>query len=75
SYGLNLSPQSTALESYLIKPVQRVLKYPLLMRELHGFTAQTSPDYQSVESALHSIKQRSYYRQSCWQYVSIQVII
>ncbi|KAL0163926.1 hypothetical protein M9458_039679, partial [Cirrhinus mrigala] len=25
---------SSTLESYLIKPVQRVLKYPLLLREL-----------------------------------------
>ena len=25
---------STAFESYLIKPVQRVLKYPLILREL-----------------------------------------
>ena len=31
----NFCPQhSTALESYLIKPIQRILKYPLLLTQL-----------------------------------------
>ena len=31
----NVCPQhSTALESYLIKPIQRILKYPLLLTQL-----------------------------------------
>ena len=29
-----LLQMSTAFESYIIKPVQRVLKYPLIIREL-----------------------------------------
>uniref|UniRef100_A0A3Q2ZKT1 TIAM Rac1 associated GEF 1 n=1 Tax=Hippocampus comes TaxID=109280 RepID=A0A3Q2ZKT1_HIPCM len=33
---------SSTLESYLIKPIQRVLKYPLLLRELYSLTDQVS---------------------------------
>ena len=29
---------SAALESYLIKPIQRILKYPLLLKQLHELT-------------------------------------
>eukprot|EP01134_Creolimax_fragrantissima_P008152 CFRG8152T1 len=49
--------QSRTLESYLIKPVQRVLKYPLLMRELHSFTLPESADFSNVEQALSAIKE------------------
>lgn len=36
---------SSSLESYLIKPVQRVLKYPLLLRELVFLTDTESPEH------------------------------
>ena len=36
---------SSSLESYLIKPVQRVLKYPLLLRELVSLTDPESPEH------------------------------
>ena len=36
---------SSTLESYLIKPVQRVLKYPLLLRELVSLTDAQSPEH------------------------------
>lgn len=36
---------SSTLESYLIKPVQRVLKYPLLLRELVSLTDQDSEEH------------------------------
>ncbi|EPQ04260.1 T-lymphoma invasion and metastasis-inducing protein 1 [Myotis brandtii] len=36
---------SATLESYLIKPIQRVLKYPLLLRELFALTHYTTPLY------------------------------
>lgn len=36
---------STTLESYLIKPVQRVLKYPLLLRELVSLTDTDSEEH------------------------------
>lgn len=42
----NLSKQhSSTLESYLIKPVQRVLKYPLLLRELVSLTDCDSEEH------------------------------
>lgn len=36
---------SSTLESYLIKPVQRVLKYPLLLRELVSLTDADSEEH------------------------------
>lgn len=36
---------SSTLESYLIKPVQRVLKYPLLLRELVSLTDSDSEEH------------------------------
>lgn len=36
---------SSTLESYLIKPVQRVLKYPLLLRELVSLTDHDSEEH------------------------------
>ncbi|KAI9022878.1 hypothetical protein CLU79DRAFT_701969, partial [Phycomyces nitens] len=56
------------LPSLLIKPVQRVLKYPLLLKELVGMTPTTHPDYeqltiatkeiQGVADAINEIKRR-----------------
>lgn len=34
---------SSAVQSYLIKPVQRILKYPLLLREMMYVRENTSP--------------------------------
>lgn len=47
---------SASLESYLIKPVQRVLKYPLLLRELVSLTAPESPEHQHLtgETVAHT---------------------
>eukprot|EP01124_Arcella_intermedia_P018650 TRINITY_DN2574_c0_g1_i2.p1 TRINITY_DN2574_c0_g1~~TRINITY_DN2574_c0_g1_i2.p1 ORF type:complete len:837 (-),score=193.64 TRINITY_DN2574_c0_g1_i2:1416-3926(-) len=39
-----------SLNDYLIKPVQRLCKYPLLFRELAKFTPKDHPDYNSVIS-------------------------
>lgn len=36
----------------MIKPVQRVLKYPLLLRELRKETPETDPDYDNLTQAL-----------------------
>lgn len=36
---------ASTLESYLIKPVQRVLKYPLLLRELVSLTDHDSEEH------------------------------
>lgn len=36
---------SATLESYLIKPIQRILKYPLLLQQLKGLTDTDSNEY------------------------------
>lgn len=46
---------SSTLESYLIKPVQRVLKYPLLLKELVSLTDNESEEhYHLTGNFLHS---------------------
>eukprot|EP00158_Paraphelidium_tribonemae_P002923 Partr_v1_DN25782_c0_g1_i1_m74648 putative guanine nucleotide exchange factor len=39
------------LESYLLKPVQRICKYPLLLREILKKTPAEHPDYKGLEMA------------------------
>lgn len=36
---------SATLESYLIKPIQRILKYPLLLTQLRSLTLPDSSEY------------------------------
>merc|ERR550519_2275686 len=43
---------STALESYLIKPIQRILKYPLLLTQLKNLTDVHSDEHQHLVEAL-----------------------
>lgn len=45
---------SSTLESYLIKPVQRVLKYPLLLRELVSLTDPESPEHTHLTGTTHT---------------------
>ncbi|XP_028252589.1 T-lymphoma invasion and metastasis-inducing protein 2 [Parambassis ranga] len=47
---------SSSLESYLIKPVQRVLKYPLLLRELVSLTDPESPEHTHLTEALRAME-------------------
>ncbi|KAK2855830.1 hypothetical protein Q5P01_004565 [Channa striata] len=47
---------SSSLESYLIKPVQRVLKYPLLLRELVSLTDPESPEHAHLSEALRAME-------------------
>ncbi|XP_056623597.1 rho guanine nucleotide exchange factor TIAM2 isoform X2 [Triplophysa dalaica] len=47
---------STTLESYLIKPVQRVLKYPLLLRELVSLTDIDSEEHYHLTEALKEME-------------------
>ncbi|XP_034555401.1 T-lymphoma invasion and metastasis-inducing protein 2 [Notolabrus celidotus] len=47
---------SSSLESYLIKPVQRVLKYPLLLRELVSLTDSESPEHTHLTEALRAME-------------------
>lgn len=36
---------SSTLESYLIKPIQRILKYPLLLQQLRNLTDSRSDEH------------------------------
>ncbi|KAM9466722.1 rho guanine nucleotide exchange factor TIAM2 isoform 2-T4 [Clarias gariepinus] len=47
---------SYTLESYLIKPVQRVLKYPLLLRELVSLTDTDSEEHYHLTEALKAME-------------------
>ncbi|MEQ2175389.1 hypothetical protein GOODEAATRI_017466, partial [Goodea atripinnis] len=42
---------SYTLESYLIKPIQRVLKYPLLLRELYSLTDPDSEEHYHLDAS------------------------
>lgn len=43
------------LQSFLIKPIQRVCKYPLLLRELIKYTPENHPDWDPLQSAFSKI--------------------
>lgn len=44
------------LASLLIKPVQRMLKYPLLLQEVVAATSPTHPDYASLTTAVEEMQ-------------------
>ncbi|XP_077205053.1 rho guanine nucleotide exchange factor TIAM2 isoform X2 [Paroedura picta] len=46
---------SSTLESFLIKPVQRVLKYPLLLKELVSLTDTESEEHHHLTEALKAM--------------------
>ncbi|XP_059542277.1 rho guanine nucleotide exchange factor TIAM1 isoform X3 [Myotis daubentonii] len=46
---------SATLESYLIKPIQRVLKYPLLLRELFALTHVDSEEHYHLDVAIKTM--------------------
>lgn len=44
------------LEGYLLSPIQRICKYPLLLKELAKRTPGKHPDHTAVQSALQAMK-------------------
>uniref|UniRef100_A0A2K5TZQ3 TIAM Rac1 associated GEF 1 n=1 Tax=Macaca fascicularis TaxID=9541 RepID=A0A2K5TZQ3_MACFA len=46
---------SSTLESYLIKPIQRILKYPLLLRELFALTDAESEEHYHLDVAIKTM--------------------
>jgi len=48
--------RSLKLESFLIKPVQRICKYPLLLRELIKFTNEYDKDYENLVKAYDKLE-------------------
>ncbi|CAH1168966.1 unnamed protein product [Phyllotreta striolata] len=47
---------SSTLESYLIKPIQRILKYPLLLQQLRNLTDPVSDEHQHLLEALKGME-------------------
>ena len=43
------------LDSLLVKPVQRILKYPLLLKELLDVTPENHPDYINIDTVAREI--------------------
>lgn len=46
-----------SIKDYLIKPIQRLCKYPLLLRETIKYTEKDHPDYAKLEEAYMKIEQ------------------
>eukprot|EP00052_Salpingoeca_macrocollata_P034789 m.12643 g.12643 ORF g.12643 m.12643 type:complete len:807 (+) comp6968_c0_seq1:124-2544(+) len=55
------SGQRFALKDLLNVPMQRVLKYPLLLKELHKYTPQSHPDKTDLATALTSVEDLAKY--------------
>ncbi|KAG8454131.1 hypothetical protein GDO86_000682 [Hymenochirus boettgeri] len=49
-------PNLLDMGSLMIKPIQRVMKYPLLLCELLNSTPQCHPDYKSVQDAFSALR-------------------
>ncbi|GLG95383.1 uncharacterized protein GBIM_02360 [Gryllus bimaculatus] len=47
---------SSTLESYLIKPIQRILKYPLLLQQLRNLTEPQADEHQHLVEALQGME-------------------
>lgn len=45
------------LGSFLIKPVQRIMRYPLLLMELQGATPESHPDKNLIKDAVRAVKE------------------
>ncbi|XP_029475682.1 pleckstrin homology domain-containing family G member 2 isoform X2 [Rhinatrema bivittatum] len=52
---------SLPLETYLLKPVQRILKYHLLLQELAKHFDKNSPGYETVEEAIITMTAVAWY--------------
>ena len=63
--GLNIIKQQTVsafdLHSLLLKPIQRVLKYPLLLHELIKYTEAYHEDYDELIQALACMQEVATY--------------
>ncbi len=44
---------SMSLESYLIKPIQRIMRYPLLIKQLIGCFEENTKEYHCLSSSYH----------------------
>lgn len=49
-------PNMYSLESYLIRPIQRILKYPLLLSQMKTLCLKDSQPYFKINEALRAIE-------------------
>ncbi|ERE90308.1 dynamin-binding protein, partial [Cricetulus griseus] len=54
--SLKGKPNLLDMGSLMIKPIQRVMKYPLLLCELRNSTPPSHPDYRALEEAFTAVK-------------------
>uniref|UniRef100_A0A8C2NS31 Rho guanine nucleotide exchange factor 38 n=1 Tax=Capra hircus TaxID=9925 RepID=A0A8C2NS31_CAPHI len=54
--SLKGKPNLLDMGSLMIKPIQRVMKYPLLLCELRNSTPSSHPDFQALEDAYAAVK-------------------
>lgn len=57
SFSLRGKTNYINLGSFLIKPVQRVMRYPLLLMELLGATPESHHDRPQLAQALQAVKE------------------
>lgn len=52
----NPATRSLSFNAFLIKPIQRICKYPLLLRELLKYTPEEHPDHAQAKAALEKVQ-------------------
>jgi len=52
-----LIDQILPLEGFLLTPIQRLCKYPLLLKEMLKYTPEGTPEYQNTQKAMGSMKE------------------
>ena len=55
-FTLRGKPNLLDMGSLIIKPVQRIMKYPLLLRELLQATPEDHPDHRPLQEAFTAVK-------------------
>lgn len=68
---------SSTLESYLIKPIQRILKYPLLLQQLRNLTDPNTDEHQHLVGMLlefFTLNCSSYFCPSFYLYMYIFIM-
>ncbi|OTF75338.1 hypothetical protein BLA29_014715 [Euroglyphus maynei] len=55
---------SQSLESYLIRPIQRVLKYPLLLAQMKQLCMKNTTNYCKLEDAIKDLEKGKNYLKS-----------
>ncbi|ORY56212.1 Dbl homology domain-containing protein [Neocallimastix californiae] len=52
----NPKSRGLTLDSFLIKPVQRICKYPLLLKELLKYTDESNKDYENLKNGYEKLQ-------------------